>query len=376
MSSVSHPKTSFKWTTVESGIRKRTNKDGTTVYEARVRRRGSPPIIVTCPTLREARKQRDIARSRVWEEAHIPGVEGKRKTVFELCEAFLNARYGNQTNHSHFRTHKGHLKWWCERIGEYRLSQITPQRLIKYREELLKNVTPTTCQRYLASLSGAFTWAMRDERQWVSENPVRKVSKPKDVRPMEQRERVRFLSADERTRLFEACEQSRSPWLYQIVLVALVTGARKSEILTLRWRDVNVQAGTVCFRNTKNGFDRTITLVDPVLAILRNRQHGTVVPHPESYVFPAPCGTKPISIRTAWETAVRKAGVENFNFHDLRHTTASYLRIDGHSLEDIGDVLGHRSLTVTRRYAHLDDSYQRKMLGSTMGKIFSEGGGL
>ena len=238
------PRFKIKWVRVESGIRKRTNDDGSTVYEVRVRHKGMPERTLTCPTLREARKQR---------------------------------------------------------------------------------------------------------------------------------ERVRFLSADERTRLFQACARSRSPWLYQIVLMALVTGARKSEILTLRWRDIDVHASTVRFRNTKNGSDRTITLVDPLLTLLRDRHRGPVIPHPESYVFPAPCGTKPISIRTAWETVIHKANIENFNFHDLRHTTASYLRIDGHSLEDIGDVLGHRSLAVTRRYAHLDDSYQRKMLNSTMSKVFGEG---
>jgi integrase len=250
------------------------------------------------------------------------------------------------------------------------VAHITPQTLLKYREELLQSVTPTTCQRYFAALSGAFTWAMHDERQWISSNPVRLVAKPRDRRPQEARERVRFLSADERTRLFTACAQSRSPWLYQIVLMALVTGARKSEILTLRWRDVDAQAGTVRFRQTKNGFDRTITLVAPVLTLLRERHSGPVIPHPEMYVFPAPCGAKPIDIRTAWATAVRHAALVDFHFHDLRHTTASYLRIDGHSLGDIADVLGHRTLTVTRRYAHLDDSYQKKMLGTTMGKVF------
>jgi integrase len=100
---------------------------------------------------------------------------------------------------------------------------------------------------------------------------------------------------------------------------------------------------------------------------------GQVLPHPDRYVSPAPYETKPIEIRTAWETAVCKAGLEDFRFHDLRHTTASYLRIHGHSLEDIGDVLGHRNLTVTRRYAHLDDSYQRKMLDSTMRKVVGGG---
>jgi integrase len=372
MSSIPRPK--LHWIRVESGIRKRPNDDGSTVYEVRVRRKGAPERTLTSPTLREARKQRDMARSQAWEGKHTQGAEGKRKTVSELCEAFLKARYGDHTDRSHYRTHKGHLQWWCERIGEYRLAQITPQSLLKYREELLQSVTPTTCQRYFASLSGAFTWAIKDERQWVACNPVRLVTKPRDPRPQEERERVRFLSTDERTRLFAACAQSHSLWLSQIVLMALVTGARKSEILTLRWRDIDVQAGMVCFRNTKNGSDCTITLVDPVLTFLRERHQGSVIPHPGSYVFPAPCRTKPLDIRTAWETAVRKAALKDFHFHDLRHTTASYLRIDGHSLEDIGDLLGHRSLIVTRRYAHLDDSYQQKMLGSTMGKVFGEGG--
>jgi integrase len=357
------------WVRVESGIRKRINDDGSTVYEVRVRRKGLPERTLTCPTLREARKQRDLARSQAWEGKHIQGAEGRRKTVSGLCEAFLKARYSDRRDRSHYRTHTGHLQWWCARIGAYRLAQITPQSLLPYREELLQRVTPTTCQRYFASLSGAFTWAMKDERQWVAANPVRLVTKPRDQRPQEARERVRFLSADERTRLFAACAKSRSPWLYQIVLMALVTGAHKSEILTLRWRDLDVQAGAVYFRNTKNGADRTITLVDPVLTLLRDRHCGQVISHPESYVFPAPCGTKPIDIRTAWETAVRTAALVDFHFHDLRHTTASYLRIDGHSLEDIGDVLGHRSLIVTRRYAHLDDSYQRKMLDSTMRRV-------
>lgn len=374
MPSVSRPK--IEWTRVESGIRKRINIDGSTAYEVRVRRKGQPERTLTCPTLREARKQRDTSRSQAWEGKHNQGAEGRRKTVTELCEAFLQARYNNRTDHSHYVTHKGHLDWWCAQIGECRLAHITPQLLVKYREDLLTRVTPATCQRYLASLSGALTWAMRDERQWVTVNPVRLVAKPKDQRPQEERERVRFLSADERTRLFAACAQSRSPWLYEIVLMALATGARRGEIMTLHWRDIDLQTGTVCFRRTKNGSDRTITLVEPVLTLIRGRYHGSVTPRPETYVFPSPCGTKPANIQTAWDNAVRNADLENFRFHDLRHTTASYLRMNGHSLADIGDVLGHRSLSVTRRYAHLDDTYQRKMLNSTMSKIFGGGGAL
>jgi hypothetical protein len=154
MPSIPRPK--ITWVRVESGIRKRTNDDHTTVYEVRVRRKGQSEHTLTCPTLREARKQRDLARSQAWEGKHTQGAEGRRKTVAELCAAFLKARYGDNMSHSHYRTHTGHLAWWCKRIGEYRVSQVTPQSLLTYREELLQSVTPTTCQRYFASLSGAF----------------------------------------------------------------------------------------------------------------------------------------------------------------------------------------------------------------------------
>jgi integrase len=372
MSSI--PRPALQWIRVESGIRKRTNDDGSTVYEVRVRRKGSPERTLTCPTLREARKQRDMLRSQAWEGKHTLGAEGRRKTVTELCAAFLQARYGNRPRHSHLPTMRGHFAWWCERIGDSRIASITPQQLLKYRAELLQAVSATTCKRYLDSLSAAFTWAMHDERQWIPNNPVRRVTRPKDTRPQAERERVRFLSAEERVRLLAACESSRSQWLYHIVLLALCTGARKAEILTLRWRDVDLHAGTVTFVRTKNTSDRTVVLVQPVLSLLRARVQGQVIPHPDTYVFPAPCGTRPVDIRSAWNVAVCKARVDNFTFHDLRHTTASYLRMNGHSLADIAEILGHRSLAVTRRYAHLDDSYQRQMLGATMGRIFGEGG--
>ncbi len=114
-------------------------------------------------------------------------------------------------------------------------------------------------------------------------------------------------------------------------------------------------------------------LVDPVIEVLQRRYHSHIVPHPDLLLFPAPDGRTPVDIRTAWHTAITKARIENFHFHDLRHTTASYLRLNDHSLGDIVDVLGHKSLAVTRRYAHLYDAYQRKMLSSTMGAVLGEG---
>jgi integrase len=342
------------------------------VYEVRVRRKGQPERTLTCPTLRDARKLRDQARNEAWEGAHPQGQPGRRLTVKDLCEAFLEDRYGTVKT-SYTRTHTERLRWWVGKIGGLRLAQVTPAEVSRHRDTLRKRVSPATVHRYLAALSAAFTWACQDERQWLRENPVRRVSRPKDTRPLEVRERRRFLSVVERERLLAACRDSRSSWLYDVVLLALSTGARRGEILSLRWKDINLGEGHVWFRGTKNGEDRRVPLVGPVVEVLRQRSRGQVLPHPETLLFPAPNGRTPVDIRTAWHTAISKAGIENFHFHDLRHTTASYLRLAGHSLGDIADVLGHKSLAVTRRYAHLDDTYQRKMLSSTLDKVFGDG---
>jgi integrase len=224
-----------------------------------------------------------------------------------------------------------------------RLHQITPAELSLHRDELSSSVSPATVHRYLAALSSAFTWACQDERQWLQDNPVRRVARPKDTRPVEVRERRRFLSADERERLLQACKESRSSWLYEVVLLALPIGARRGEILTLRRKHVDLAHGHVWFHDTKNRADRRVPLVGPIVDILRRRYHDVVTPHPETLLFPAPAGGRPVDIRTAWNTAIQKAGIENFKFHDLRHTTASYLRLNGHALGDITDVLGHKT---------------------------------
>ena len=82
------PRPPLQWIRVESGIRKRTNADGSLVYEVRICRKGASERTLTCPTLREARKQRDIARSQAWEGKHTQGAEGRRMTVAELCLTF------------------------------------------------------------------------------------------------------------------------------------------------------------------------------------------------------------------------------------------------------------------------------------------------
>jgi integrase len=192
---------------------------------------------------------------------------------------------------------------------------------------------------------------------------MHKVRKPKEPRG-----RVRFLSDDERQRLLKACQASTSQHLYHVVVLALSTGARKMELLSLTWRNVDLKRGTIALQDTKNGERRTLPLTGLALTMM----HQQVQQGDSLLVFPSPDGTKPLDIRTAWKTAIRRAGIEDFRFHDLRHSAASYLAMSGASLVEIAEILGHKTLQMTKRYAHLSESHTRNVVARMNAAVFGE----
>jgi integrase len=208
--------------------------------------------------------------------------------------------------------------------------------------------------RYLALLSHALTVAMK-EWGWIDDNPCRKVTKPKEPRG-----RVRFLDDREREALLCACRESRNVLLYPMVVLAIATGMRKGEMQQLRWHQVDLDEGRITLEETKNGERRSVPLVGRALAEIRKlacaRQLDTHL------VFPGANPSKLIEIRAAWSAAVGRSGLRDFKFHDLRHTAASYLAQGGATPIDIASVLGHKTLAMVKRYAHLSESRVRDVL--------------
>jgi integrase len=143
--------------------------------------------------------------------------------------------------------------------------------------------------RYLAVLSQAFTMAVR-EWLWCDDNPVRKITKPKEPRG-----RVRYLSDEERQHLLNACQESRNPYLYTVVPLALATGARRGELLSLRWQAVDLKRCVMTFHETKNGETRSVPVSGYALAVLT--QHAKVRRLDTALVFPDSTGRRPLSIR-------------------------------------------------------------------------------
>ena len=207
-----------------------------------------------------------------------------------------------------------------------------------------KNRVGATVNRDLALLKTMYNRAL----QWKffqGENPVRGVTF------FSERQKERILDDDEARRLVEASTKSLRP----VVIVALNTGMRISEILSLRWGNVNFPRRFLFIERSKNGRSRKVPMNSDVLRTLAGlRRNG------EEFVFAKERSSGPLrSVRTAFLNALEKAKLSNVRFHDLRHTFATNLVMNGVDLVTVKEILGHSEIAMTVRYSHPSDS--RKM---------------
>jgi integrase len=163
------------------------------------------------------------------------------------------------------------------------------------------------------------------------------------------------------------------------VILAISTGMRKGEIMGMRWQDLHTSQEQnftrIHLTKTKNNQDRSVLLTSHALELLEERRtkllENTKLKVATGLIFPGPITTdKPADIRKPWAAAMEEAGLKDFRFHDLRHTTASYLAMDGTSLLSISKVLGHKSTKMTERYAHLTSSHLDDAIRSMNEKRF------
>jgi len=346
-------------------IEQRTGRDGQQVYRVKVRRKGAPPLTATFSRMTEAKKWAQVTEGAVLEGRHFNTAEAKRHTLTELIDRYVENILPHKSNSSIYMQ-RLQLNWWKAQLGHCVLADITPALIAEYRDKLAqgdgRRRANSTVRRYLAALSHTLTIAV-NEWQWLDDSPMRKVNKLKEPRG-----RIRFLSDEERQRLLTACQASRNPHLHLVVVLALSCGARKGELVSLRWPDVDLKRGTLTFHETKNGERRAVPLTGQALALMR--QHAKVRRLDTALVFPDASGKRALGIREAFEGAVERAGIVDFRFHDLRHTFASYLAMNGASLLEIAEVLGHKTLTMVKRYAHLCEAHTRGVVERMNQAIF------
>lgn len=355
-----------------ASIEKRTSSDGKVSYRVKVRLKGSPVQTETFFKLTDARKWAQDTESAIRNNRHFKTSESKRHTLAELIDRYIRDVLPSKPKCARDQTQQ--LKWWRDQLGNYALSEITPSLIAEYRDRLAGGITvrgkprsPATVVRYMAALSHVFTIAVR-EWEWLEDNPMRKVTKPK-----ESRGRVRFLSDDERTRLLKACKVSSNPYLYPVVVLALSTGMRYSEIMGLTWEVVDLNRGRAILHETKNNERRAVAITGHALEVLKEMNKVRRID--SNLLFPAKeikphKPQKPIDLRAPWNAALKKTDIQDFKFHDLRHSAASYLAMNGASLAEIAEVLGHKTLQMVKRYAHLSEGHTARVVESMNQKIF------
>lgn len=352
-----------------ASISKYEGKRGTT-YKVTIRMKGYPTQSETFKRLTDAKKWAQDTESAIRAGKHFKTIEAKKHTVGEMIDRYIKNEIPLKPKSS--RVYLQQLKWWKEHLGRYTLDTDLVPLITECRDMLTgaplpggKTRSGITANRYLAALSHCFSMAANDWH-WIDSNPmVGKVKRHKETATY-----VRFLSDDERARLLEACKASKNKHLYLIVLLAISTGARQGEIMGLTWDDVMFDSRRIVLRDTKNTETRAAPLVGPAFDLLK--AHNKVRRIDTKLVFPreGAQGNKPISIRESWERAVDKAGIQNFRFHDLRHTCASYLAMNGATLAEIAEILGHKTLSMVKRYTHLSDQHVSSVVERMNEKIF------
>lgn len=340
-----------------ASIFKRKNDNGTTVWRAVVRIKGYPTV---CNHF-ERKQEADDWASNV--ERQIKAGQFKfdqhkqQHTFTELVDRYISD--GTLEHHRSAEDTLCHLNYWKERLGAYALVHLTPDLIGKERQLFLdtpsakgKKRSSATANRYISSLSSSLSYATRQLR-WVNENPCISLKKLK-----ENPGRDRILTEVEIVSLLEACRQSRSPYLFCIVLISLTTGARQGEILSLEWKHIDFENKLAFLTETKNGRPRSISLADPVIKELQ-KLHSSRNPL-KTLVFASKTAFGRIDIKKAWQQALKRAGISHCRAHDMRHTFCTLAASQGASNLELATAMGHRTLEMLQRYTHLDAQVTKK----------------
>jgi integrase/recombinase XerD len=236
----------------------------------------------------------------------------------------------------------GHIKALTAQFGDRYIDEIRKADVAAFvAQQRRLGLKPCTVRRYLATLSSLYTFAERSG--WIAQNLLARF----DKRSLpEATPRTRFLTKAEYRLLLAAADRHLRP----IIEMAVATGLRSEELLTLKWSQVDLDRREVRLEETKSKRPRIVPLTDRAVAIFvatRHLGHGP-------FVFTNPATGRPYrNLRGSFHAACRRAGITDFRFHDLRHTFASWAVQNGMDLYRLSRILGHSTLQMTTRYAHL-----------------------
>lgn len=286
-----------------------------------------------------AKRLLEVREGKQPELKRIPNI-----TLKDFAEEYL---VWAKTHIKSYRARKGFVKQLTNDLGNILLNKFSIKLVEQWQNERIERGNkPATVDSLLAVLKHMFTKAY--ERQKVSYYARNQVKKVKLYKP--DNRRSRYLSEEECHRLIDACDDHLRP----IVITALHTGMRKSEILSLTWDRVDLHNKVIEVINTKNNESRVI----PIGAFLYQTLTDLRTRIDVDYVFHDKNGRSYQDVKKSFASALKRAKITNFRFHDLRHTFASHLVMAGVDIVTVQKLLGHKTLTMTLRYAQLADAHR------------------
>ena len=301
------------------------------------------------------RRSTETANKRLAEKIHakvltqitegkwFESLPGEERTFSEMMTRYMEGYSAINTAPSTHRRAKSTVKHIERYFGDFIVADIRTKDVSAYKEMRRKEgAAPKTVNNELILMGHAFNLALK-EWEWVRDNPVSRVSKERV-----NNRRKRWLKSQEEERLLRASPE----WLREIIVFALNTGLRRGEILNLKWSLVDLKRRTLTILEQKNGEDDTLPLNETVMEVLAARSKVRSIS--TDHVFLSREGRKLDGDTIHWffTKVKKKAKVEDFRFHDLRHTFATRLVQAGVEIYKVQKLMRHKSPQMTQRYAH------------------------
>lgn len=271
-------------------------------------------------------------------------------TIGELIESYLT--HPDTLALKSIYDTKKRIAWFTNKYGRVKVLDFKRKYVAAAARALMSETkrTKITANRYLSVMRSCWNWGraqgkVPDLQRW----PDKVMYSEKATRY----KRQRYLSVEELDGLIDTAKAD--PMVECGIVVAVTTGLRISEMLRLMWKDIDLVGGKLTVHTSKNDEPRKVHLPAPTVAAFKRLRAQIVGP---TCCFPGPGKVKPITyskFSRRWRAIRKEAGLKNFRWHDLRHSTASFLASKGASLPQIGSVLGHKSTQTTARYTHLTE---------------------
>jgi integrase len=345
-------------------IEQRYSKSGATSWRVKIRVKGCKSESASFKRRTDAKRWATKTEASILDGKYFKHTQSKRLTLSDAIRPYSDEILGQLKDPF---TRLQHLNYWEKEIGAVLLADIQTPLIIDCRANLKHTHSNSTANRYVATLSALLSFVTKN-RQWLESNPCLLIEKLKEPKG-----RTRFLSSQERNNLINACKNcTKYPEMQPITLLAITTGMRRGEILNLRWGDISFKTQRIILWNTKNDETRAVPLVGPAFQALQAWSKIRPINN-DALVFPSRVegnSSNVFHLDHAWRLVKRDAGLTDFRFHDLRHTAASYLAMNGAGLRELADILGHKTLAMVMRYSHITHDHKHQTVSRMTEAVF------